>query len=193
MMSFNLKRLRQRLLTLFAVFTVMLSASLPVLANGTTPPVHSAGSINMSCVTSWPTTTHVVRTESDLVNVTVIHHNGTKYMPIHEGIVVPNDIAIIERKARVLSKLGTRMSFQWPTAHCSRTSAFLFKCSGGGPTEVNGVTLTPFAIFTSIQEEQGIAGRVVRHQVSLHLIIDGESFITTMNYEPTDCEIQPNP
>lgn len=144
--------------------------------------------IDMTCVTSsYPTTSFIIQTKGDRVQARVIHHNGLKYMPIHSGIVTPNDIKMLAGASADLAKLGTDYVMTWNASNCKVEGEKRFSCFDGDDTNIAGAKVSPWAIYTSRSVHDTIAGRYENVTMSLSLKIDGVDRSFAMDYDLSEC------
>ena len=148
--------------------------------------------ISFRCVTGMPTTSFVVKTEGDQVVLTTVHHNGTDYMPIHEGIVVPKDFEYLAEKAKALTLLGDRVEFRFPLANCSVYAKGLMSCHGNDKKVVDGVEFQALSFNTKIITHRVYDYSIDTHRVSLSLKTSVITpVIEVMNsFSETECKFQ---
>lgn len=145
-----------------------------------------AAPINMACVTEFPTTSFVAETDGDDLVVKVIHHNGVGYMPLHGGVVTPNDLAVLSRKAENLGRLGDFYTLRWKSAKCGLIGSFL-SCYGGEDTQIGDAKVSPWALYTSAHRSESNLGVFESMEVGLMLDIDGTTESFSMKYEKNEC------
>ncbi|MGE0633355.1 MAG: hypothetical protein AB7O96_13160 [Pseudobdellovibrionaceae bacterium] len=148
----------------------------------------AAEPFSISCVTEYPTTSHLAVIKGDRLEVFVYHHNGTDYMPAYTGTMTPHDVPKVLRAAKILPMLGKEWKFSWPLNKCKFHEGHRFECFGGAEkVTLGGMEVDPFTIYSSQATESTIAG--VRETTSIHLslYINNENFMTTMPYEKNEC------
>lgn len=72
------------------------------------------------CLTLPETTTLLLERDEDQVHLTLTHKNGTKYMPLHSGIITPSDLELLEKRAKILSEMGAEIKYSFPKERCQR-------------------------------------------------------------------------
>ena len=145
-----------------------------------------ASMVNLTCVTEWPTTSTLLRIINKEAVVTVYHHNGHQFMPLHMGIVTPNDIDNLSKKAESFAKLGDRYEFRWDLSDCEKKGE-LFQCTNGKPATINGVLVKPFSIYTMKNQIDSMVGKFSNYEVALLIDFDGQSHHLSMTYQPWEC------
>lgn len=144
--------------------------------------------ISMICVTEFPTTTFEANQIGDEVHMRVIHHNGTKYAPFHDALVVSNDLDALKQKAQMVEKLGDYWSFKWRRSGCNADTPLFFQCVGEAyDFEVNGIKIHPYAFSITDTEQKTMWGNFKSKNVRLDFTIDKANYYLTMNYQPTEC------
>lgn len=142
--------------------------------------------INMACVTEFPTTSFIAETEGEDLVVKVIHHNGVGYMPLHGGVITPNDLAVLSTKAENLKRLGDFYTLRWKSNKCTLIGTFL-SCYGGEDIQINDAKVSPWALYTSAQRSESNLGVFENMEVGLMLDIDGKTESFSMKYEKSEC------
>lgn len=129
--------------------------------------------LEFRCVNSMPTSSFLLRTEGRELVLTTIHHNGTPYMPIHEGIVVPNDIPYLKSVAEHLIKMGDRNEFRFPLENCKVYGHGLMSCAGGEKKNFGGEEMEALNLYTSKITEEAFGQKFERYKVTLSVNISG--------------------
>lgn len=147
----------------------------------------SAFATKLSCVTEFPTTSVYGEEQGDEFVVMVYHHNGTGYLPLHNGIITPNDLPVMQERAQVFESLGQLYEFRYPLSSCQRTDKDIMNCTHGKETVVNGVKVRPWSLYTMrINSEMDIAN-FEETQVSFLMDIEGKSYHMSMKYMRNEC------
>ena len=128
---------------------------------------------NFKCVNKSPTTSFLLSTEGNEVVLTTVHHNGPSYMPIHEGIIVPNDIPYLSEVARHLMKMGERNTFRFPIKNCIVTGPGLLSCHGGNRLNFNGTEIEALRLVTSKGSEHSPYVSYEYNRVTLSVNVTG--------------------
>jgi hypothetical protein len=147
----------------------------------------SAMAMKVSCVTEIPTTTVYGLEEGDEFVVWVYHHNGVGYMPLHMGVVTPNDLPMLAEKAADFERLGERYEFRYPIEKCSRFDKDIMSCQFGKETKINGVKVKPWSFTTMrVNTEMDITNFQETH-VSFLMQIDGKERSMSYSYAENEC------
>ena len=153
---------------------------------------YAADNFSFQCVSSMPTTSFLLKQEKDKTVLTVIHHNGTKFMPIHEGIVVPNDLKYLQEKSEILTKMGDRIEFTFPVANCRKTTEGVISCFGGSREVRGGWEMEAMRITTSKVSEVSSYGNFEHNRVTLTLHVHGFAPIQDLSiyYFDKECKFE---
>jgi hypothetical protein len=125
------------------------------------------------CVSTMPTTSFLGEVKGENLELTVIHHNGTGYMPIHRGIVVPNDFPYLKEKAEALTKMGERQLFKFPLEKCKLYAPTRFSCASGDKQEFGGVPMEALYFHTTKITEESFDWKFERTKAELNMLISG--------------------
>lgn len=146
-------------------------------------------SIDLQCVTEFPTTSFIFSEQGSEVNIQVIHHNGIKYLPAWNGLVTQEDLPKIQETYTRLAQLGDRFDIKWKRADCEKKSEFQIKCFGGNvPVKINGAKVLAWGLITSEVTEKTPVGDFGSHLVELHMEINDKPTILAMKYHAGACQ-----
>ncbi|KYG61770.1 hypothetical protein AZI85_05990 [Bdellovibrio bacteriovorus] len=149
----------------------------------------ASNKMDMACVTEFPSTSFVVREAADTVIVEIFNHNGPQYRPVYDGVVTPNDLGTIAKRANVVSKLPTILRFEWPRTKCEYHGPLVKSCMGTtDEQDVNGFKVSGWSFTSSEVTEKTFAGDFKSHKVAVHFSVDGSSYSVPMTYQEHDCE-----
>ncbi|MDG0815873.1 hypothetical protein [Bdellovibrio svalbardensis] len=147
--------------------------------------------MDLLCMTEFPSTSFVVRDIEDTTVLEVFHHNGTKYMPIFDGVATPNDVAILSEKAQILSSLGEYMRFEWPRDKCKKQEDLVSQCAGSTEVqEIEGHKVKAWHFDSELVMEKTSVGKFNSYKLTLNLDVDGKSLSIPMKYNERECTDQ---
>lgn len=149
-----------------------------------------APKLGFECVGRLPTTSFFLREEGEDMVLRVLHHNGVGYMPIHEGVVVPNDLGFLAAKAKLLTRIGSDTEFRFPKKKCKTYGSGLISCGGGERRNIDGMDVEALHLVTSVNTRQVFDMKFSYASVNLALNIAGEPPVKeiSMNYETEECK-----
>ncbi|MGZ3692664.1 MAG: hypothetical protein ACXWQO_00220 [Bdellovibrionota bacterium] len=150
----------------------------------------SVEGMGFRCISKYPTTSFILEEKGDEMVLRMIHHNGVGYMPIHEGIVVPNDLGFLAAKAKILTRLGAETEFRFPKAKCKTYGAGLLSCSGGERRNIDGLDVEALHLITEKNTKQVFDDKIEYVRIELSLNIMGNPPVSelSMNYAPEECK-----
>lgn len=141
--------------------------------------------VSFRCVTSPPTTSFVADTTGEEVKLTIVHHNGTQYMPIHQGIVVPADFPLLQKKSEVMQKLGERVEMVFEKKNCKKYGDKLYSCGQG---KVLGQTsATNASLLTKVSVDKLYDIEFTKNQISAGFKVDGYYYSIDNDFYFEDC------
>lgn len=143
--------------------------------------------MKLSCVTEFPTTSVYGVEEGDEFVVQIYHHNGTGYMPLHMGVITPNDLPVLAERAEDFHRLGDYYEFRYPLEKCQRVSDVIMSCTHGKDAVVNGVKVRPWSIHTIKLTGEMASASWNEVQVSFLMDIDGKSRNLSYKYADFEC------
>lgn len=151
---------------------------------------HLLASVALSCVTSVPTTSFLVRPEDSRISVEWVNHNGVEYMPIHEGVVTAYDLPILAERARVLKEVGDSLKFYFPMSGCEIFGdQKVLQCHdyNSEVQQINGHKVQGVSFYSSVLQEASIVGHFSYVTTTLMVIIDGKTYFLPMKYSLDEC------
>ena len=172
--------------SLSAVVLLFFSAQASSAANP--PAAQPAHQPLMSCVSEFPTTSFFVVGQGEWVDVEVIHHNGAKYTPFWDSLVVPNDVPSLKEKAEVIQKLGDGFKFRWKAANCKVVNDMFFECLGGAEDfDAGGMKVHPWSLSVTEVTEKTPTQTYSHRSVRLYMTIAEKTYQILMNYQDGEC------
>jgi hypothetical protein len=149
-----------------------------------------SSNFEMSCTTNAGLTTSVFVYERDTkVHISWIHHNGFVYAPVHEGLITPNDLITLAKRAQKLKPLGNIIKTSFEKAKCKLFGERIFNCTDfeNGKNEANGVPFQALSFYTSETTDISFAGTYKTVSAMLLIDLDNQSYFLPMRYPEEDC------
>ncbi len=147
-------------------------------------------SLDLLCITGFPTTSFVGETTEGQFHFRLVNSNGVRYMPIHAGLVTIEDLKQLESKAAVLKHLGEVSEFSFDVKSCTVFGDGTFRCQNGSVFETeSGKKFEAYSLRSSLIKSASNDQKIDEIQISLMLIVDNESLFVTMNYDVLECGI----
>lgn len=145
--------------------------------------------IRFECKTEMPTTTFVGFTKGNELILTTIHHNGVKFMPIHEGIVVPSDLNYLKEKSSILTQMSDRNEFRFPIEKCRIDGSQQLTCTGGNTQNFANYEMRGLLLYTSKIRESAFGQNFdqLRVTLSVQILNYAPAQDISMRYQPQEC------
>lgn len=144
------------------------------------------------CVTQpFPTTiTRAQELANGKVVIDWIHYNGVEYMPMHDDIVVPQDIPILAERADIFRELGRLQKFEFSKEQCKSYGDLLFRCEDfkSPVMDIKGHKVQVAAVFSEHLQSRSFGGTFFLYTITVHYEIDGHSVFAAMKYNLEDCK-----
>lgn len=146
--------------------------------------------LGFQCVGRHPTTSFFLEENGEHLVLKMLHHNGVEYMPIHEGVIVPNDLPYLEHKAQLLTRLGSQVEFRFPKAKCQSYGEGLIACRAGERKNIGGLDVEALHLLTEKNTRHAFDMKIEYRRVELSLHVAGDPPVKeiSMNYEPNECK-----
>jgi len=156
------------------IFSLMALGSLALPA--------TASEVSLYC--HVPTTVFHVTTSADgVVTSTVTHPYGIQFTPLYKGTVVASQAVQLNEKASVIQTFGPSQSFTWPLDKCRILRPLVFSCSQGQPVEINGQTVNPISLVTSLNTHELADYTYQTLNVNLTLRVGSRIYNLTSDYQ----------
>lgn len=146
--------------------------------------------IQFKCLSNPPTTSFVVETKNDVVTMTMIQSNGSRYMPIFNGTVTPNDFPFLQSEADFLTQVPDNSKFNWASANCKDNGNSVYECWRGSAITLGKLAIDSFLFYTHRMSEKVFDTQVDWYRVTLSLEKDNRFHDIVMDFSNTDCEFQ---
>jgi hypothetical protein len=146
--------------------------------------------LGFRCTSKMPTTSFILEEQGAEMVLTMIHHNGVDFMPIHQGIIVPHDLGFLAEKAKILTRLGSRNEFRFPRSRCTSYGAGLLSCSRGERKNIGGLDVEALNIMTSVNTRKVFDEKIEYYGVNLSLNVAGNPPVSelSMEYATDECK-----
>ncbi len=150
--------------------------------------------IDVACVTETPTTSFFLVEKNGQVDVRVMHHNGSAYIPFRSSLITPSDIPVLSKQAALLAKLGDTWEFTFKRADCQVDAPLFFQCLGDATSfQQNGIKVRPYSISVTDTVQKTLWGNF--HHKALKLSFEvGEGTVENLQIEnqflPGECMTQ---
>ncbi|MGE3758695.1 MAG: hypothetical protein AB7H97_13115 [Pseudobdellovibrionaceae bacterium] len=174
----------------FSFLISILLFSNSIFANTVDSGKEEGVAVNLKCVTEMPTTSYLASTEGEKVKVTMIHHNGTKYMPIYSGNLTPSDIPEMQKRSEILQKLGERVEIVFEKKNCNRYGAGLYSCGMGQIESKSGIKVESVGLLTRVSTDRLYDIVFEKNTVSLTVYIDGRNYSIDNDFYFNTCRFE---
>lgn len=150
-------------------------------------------SLDLLCMTEFPTTSFIGETINNRFNVRFVNSNGVKHMPIHSGLVTIEDIKLLEKRAEVLKNLDDVAEFSFDVKSCTVYQDQTFRCANGSSFKTkNGTEFEVYSIRSSLVKMFFSDFQYDQVQISVSFIVKGETYDVPMSYGASECGIHYN-
>lgn len=148
----------------------------------------TAGASGWQCFTEPLSTSFVADDVGENLNLTVFHHNGVQYMPIHSGIITPSDLGYLKSQGEVLTKLGSDFTVSFNKKNCKSYGEWKNSCFTNEKFEVGGLTVDSAHLTTSTSTHEIFDYVFEEIEIHLSLRIEGKSHSIPMKYAKSQCK-----
>lgn len=144
------------------------------------------------CLNSWPQTAFIGNVADKQLKLTTSHVNGTAYMPIKYGVVVPNDIFNIQTASHHLQTMGDHNTFSFPIENCSMFSEKQIYCYRGDSQNFSGRKFEAMTFVTSEITENFRGQDYKQIKAVLSVNVEGHAPVQdiVMFYEQHECKFE---
>ncbi|WII72727.1 hypothetical protein QJS83_02435 [Bdellovibrio sp. 22V] len=120
----------------------------------------------------------------------IVHHFGADAVPVHNGVVTAYDFAHLEKKSKLLRKLGDKINVTFKTKNCETFGDDLYSCSSSDPIEINGLDIKGYSVVTRLVETKVYEYSFKAHQVVFSFLFEGMNYDIPMSYSPEECRFK---
>jgi hypothetical protein len=144
----------------------------------------------LGCMTEHPSTTFVIQEKEDFMEALIVHHHGSAFAPVLNGIALYRDLPIIMEQSKSVLKMKREMTFRWPMKKCKIRDEIKFECFGSDDVQegLDGAKLKPFALYTGKITDDTFVGKWDSVSIRFSFSTDtGESSAVDMKYPMEGC------
>jgi hypothetical protein len=144
----------------------------------------SATISDFHCVTAMPSTSVIMKGEEDGRKwLNVIHHNGTKLAPIHNGTVTLNDLEYILKRGLLMTKMGENIRVSFEPESCKYHEAGNYSCWKNNNTTIGSLPVNGYGIQTYSSESflYGVSFR--EFHFKFYVNAEGQNLDMQMDYD----------
>ncbi len=146
--------------------------------------------VRMSCVTNPPTTSYQIIEGQEHYHLTIYHHNGVGYLPLHSGVITPNDLPLLEKRGQILKKMGPQNRIPFLKSDCKNQNGY-WRCQKKGETQLNDLTVSNiyFSMASKhVTYDESYSWQTI--ETHLFLQVGKENLIMNYPFNREDCQIQ---
>lgn len=147
-------------------------------------------SFDFKCITEYPTTSFIFTDDKDYFKVRILHHNGTKFAPFIQRLVVPNDMSMVLEAAEVAKTTGRDIELRFAKSGCKHLNSEIFSCVGEGESLTSTKKqIKPWHISRTLVTSQTPNGEFKKYTLTMSYDVDGKSYDYVMDYLLNECEV----
>lgn len=151
----------------------------------------AARETHFQCMTDPLTTSFVAKTEAGQVKFSMIHFNGTKYMPIYEGIVTANDLDYLKEKSQVLARMGDKVHIDFAMADCQTYKSEVVACQSDKKQKLGALTVSALGFNTRKKQSESYGYKFEGYDVIFTVTVNSRMYNIPMSFEASECSFTP--
>ncbi len=143
-----------------------------------------------SCATDHPTTSYALIEFRDSFELQIMHHNGTEFMPIHQGLITGYDLALLKEKADFFKLMGTRQVVTFKKEECTNKNE---EWSCVKKEEVTLGQLKSKSLSFSITDKVTQTSKYTAEQkiAQISVVVGYHGYSSPMEYDKKNCVFYP--
>lgn len=150
---------------------------------------------SLNCVTEYPTTSFISHLSSTKIKFQIRNHNGHQLMPFFSGIITPNDLPLLNKKAESLKPMGNESWITFDIADCVSYSDKSFSCYGDNNIQVDNKDIALKGKGLSLSFINSYVMDQVTQEVQVSARIGDKDSTSgdleiTMRYSKNECRVQ---
>jgi len=151
------------------------------------PYLWAQETVRLSCVTNPLTTSYQITESQENFELLVYHHNGVDYLPLHSGVITPNDLPLLERRAQILKKMGSINKIPFQKKECKNENG-QWRCLKKGKTQLNDLMAVDIYFSTAPKHvyDNSYSWRITETNLSLR--VGKENLTMHLPYYGDDCQ-----
>jgi len=155
---------------------------------------HASELKSLNCVTEYPSVSFVGTSDrsKQVLNILFINHNGSQFLPIHNGLITINDLEYLKSKASILETISKELRFSFTKEQCTLFQDGTFSCYrpySSMNEQQSSIDLRPISLRSSILITQ--LSNMVFKEIELSMgLSDGiNQYNISMKYTEDECII----
>lgn len=140
----------------------------------------------LACATMPLTTSYVLTESPDFFELSVLHHNGTRSMPIFDGIVTPRGLERLQELSRLYEQMGDVYRVRFDKSRC-KIEGGEWVCSKREPMKLGGLEVE--SVWFTV-EKRRVVTRFVDYTAEVARFLftkDRTTHHLSMEYGLSDC------
>ncbi len=138
------------------------------------------------CATPHLTTSYVLQENAAGFELQVAHHNGVKFMPIHEGLITGYDLKLLAEKAAVLEQMGNHYSVSFKKSECTNSQGE-WACIRPGKIKIGNLEAQNIAFKLSQRKTITKRSEYNSYFLDFSLSKDNYGYSSPMEYPAQSC------
>lgn len=145
-----------------------------------------------SCATDHLTTSYAMIEHDDHFELQGWHHNGTAFMPIHQGLITTTDLVTLSEDAKVFAPMGERYALKFSKSQCQVIQND-WSCLILEPTQINFLMVKSIGFKAYEQTTITRTATIKTYVLRLSLELPGIAYTLPMEYSARNCAHYPSP
>ncbi|MBX3039389.1 MAG: hypothetical protein KF789_01620 [Bdellovibrionaceae bacterium] len=150
----------------------------------------SQDDLRFVCATRHLTTTYALfDTEEGGFKLHMVNHEGSQFMPIHEGLITAYDLKFLARKAELFGKMGARFVLSFDKGKCSLKNGE-WSCFRPGDVRIGDLDVKDLGFYLRKKKVEMTLITYESYRAMLSFNVGNEGFTIPMEYSKEDCDLK---
>lgn len=143
---------------------------------------------SLECITQMPTTSFLFYVLDDKkAKLTVVHHNGIEYAPLHNGVTTGYIIGILQDRLKYVTKMGEHFEVEFDLKNCHLEKGNI-ACSHPGKAKIGELSVDDYYFGSYDQTNKTAFGEFSETVVSFKYRVKAWPHEMSMNFHEGECQ-----
>ena len=155
-------------------------------------PENQLKNFNWTCATTPFSSSLVAVQQGNKMVLRVFHHNGLQSVPIHRGVITPNDLTILAQRAELLQQLGSQFELEFAIDQCEVFGEWRINCANTNPAIIGNLNVRRVYLDTSVSQTTALDLQFESRLFRVGFLIGNQVYDMPFEYWGDNCSFNSN-
>lgn len=146
-----------------------------------------AKDVHFQCSTDPLTASFVGSTDGDVVRLSMINFKGAESLPIFEGVVTAGAIDFLQKKRKVIERMGDKFYVEFERKNCKEHEEGVFSCESEKAVKIGALQVDGFRFNTRKKSTKSYGYTFDAFEVIFSVLVNNQLYNLPMSYDQSEC------